>query len=207
MSRSAGMRAGSIPARRPRHRSRCRADTAPACRRRRGAAAPYRGNAAPCLQSRLPSLFRPRQSRGLVRARQAGSQRSPHCVLLVAASTTITPVICGCSEQKYSYEPGVVNVNENLPSVSSAFDLNCFPVAATVCGMSSSLYHITVVPAFTVRRGGSNVKLSIFTVASAASAALEKKISAVRRAALKLAAGDAARAFLVVIFVTYPCSG
>jgi hypothetical protein len=39
------------------------------------------------------------------------------------ASTTIAPIMCGCKEQKYSYVPGVVNVNENLSFVSNAFDL------------------------------------------------------------------------------------
>jgi hypothetical protein len=55
----------------------------------------------------------------------------------VAASTTMVPVICGCKEQKYSYVPGVVNVNVNLSSVSSGLDLNCLVVDVTVCGMSS----------------------------------------------------------------------
>src|SRR3569623_1680439 len=41
--------------------------------------------------------------------------------------------------------------------------------------MSSSLCHVTAVPLFTIKRGGSNVKLSIFTVASAARAGAEKK--------------------------------
>src|SRR3954451_15295075 len=199
MCRNAGKRAGCIPARRPLRHSRCRADSAQAYRRRRDAAAPSRGSAALCLQPRLRSLSRTRLSSGLLHW-QDGSRSSPHCVLPVAASTTITPVICGCSEQKYSYEPGVVNVNENLPSVSSAFDLNCFPVAATVCGMSSSLYHVTVAPAFTVRRGGSNVKLSIFAVASAAPTGEARKRSPATRTALKLAAAEAAAGtFLVVI--------
>ena len=40
----------------------------------------------------------------------AGSWVRLHCVAPVAASTTIVPVMCGCSEQKYSYVPGVVKV-------------------------------------------------------------------------------------------------
>ena len=49
-----------------------------------------------------------------------------HCAALlpVVPSTTTVPVMYGCSEQKYWYTPGVVNVNEKLSSVSSAFDLN-----------------------------------------------------------------------------------
>src|SRR5437870_8003725 len=58
--------------------------------------------------------------------------------------------MCGCKEQKYSYVPGVVNANENLSFVSSAFDLKSLLLEATVCGTSSSLVQVTVVPAFTV---------------------------------------------------------
>jgi hypothetical protein len=88
-----------------------------------------------------------------------------HCpaALPVAASTRIVPVMWGWSEQKYSYVPGVLNVNENLSSVSSALLLNSLVLEATVCGMSSSLIQVTVVPAFTVTRCGAKVKLSIFT--------------------------------------------
>src|SRR4029453_7337018 len=67
--------------------------------------------------------------------------------------------MCGCKEQKYSYVPGVVNVNENLSSVSSAFDLKNLPLETTVWGVSSSLIHVTVVPAFTAVRCGANAKL------------------------------------------------
>ena len=71
--------------------------------------------------------------------RQALSLRSieHYCAALllpIAASTTIAPVMCGCKEQKYSYVPGVVNVNENLSLVSSALDLKSLPLEATVCG-------------------------------------------------------------------------
>jgi hypothetical protein len=45
-----------------------------------------------------------------------------------------------------------VKVKEKLSSVSSAFDLNSWVVEVTVCGMSSSLRQVTVVPTFTVRR-------------------------------------------------------
>src|SRR5262249_37200459 len=56
-----------------------------------------------------------------------------------------------------------VALNGNLSSVSSALDLKVSVLEATVCGMSSSLIQITVVPAFTVTRCGAKVKLSIFT--------------------------------------------
>jgi hypothetical protein len=45
--------------------------------------------------------------------------------------------------------------------VSSAFDLNNLVVEVTVCGMSSSLIHVTMAPGFTNKRGGSKVKFSI----------------------------------------------
>src|SRR5579871_1951462 len=79
-------------------------------------------------------------------------------------STTTFAVIFGCSEQKYGYVPALVNVYENLSSVSSGLDLNVvLSSLTTVCGMSSRLVHCTVVPCFTVIVCGSNVKLSIFT--------------------------------------------
>src|SRR6516165_3304729 len=102
----------------------------------------------------------------------------------VVASTTMAPVICGCREQKYSYSPGVVNVNENLSFVSSAFDLKTFLLEVTVWGMSSSLVQVTVVPAFTVRRWGAKAKLSMFTsVAVVCAEAAGKETTAVSRAA------------------------
>src|SRR6266516_4586655 len=75
----------------------------------------------------------------------------------------MAPIMCGCNEQKYSYVPGVVNVKENLSPVSSAFDLNSLSLEATVCGASSSLIQVTVVPAFTVMRWGMKANWSICT--------------------------------------------
>src|SRR5262249_36700933 len=88
----------------------------------------------------------------------------------VTASTTMTPVMCGCSEQKYAYVPGVVNVKANLSSVSSAFDLKSLLLEVIVWGASSSLIQVTVVPAFTVMRWGTNANWSISTSAAAAGA-------------------------------------
>src|SRR5262252_5340535 len=102
----------------------------------------------------------------------------------VAVSTTTDPVMCGCSEQKYSKVPGVVNVKENLSSVSSAFERKApADVDVTVWGMSSSLVQVTVVPAFTVIRCGAKVKLSIFTSSSAARAAAGSADASARRSA------------------------
>src|SRR5262245_65153902 len=96
--------------------------------------------------------------------------RHQRAALPVSASTTMVPVMCGCSEQKYWYTPGVVNVNAYLSSVSSALDLNVRVLDATVCGMSSSLIQVTAVPAFTVTRSGTKAKLSILTSTAAARA-------------------------------------
>src|SRR5262245_13805811 len=95
-----------------------------------------------------------------------------HCAASapLAASTTTAPVMCGCTEQKYAYVPGVVNVKENLSPVSSAFDLKNLLLEATMCGTSSSLIQVTVVPAFTVMRWGTNANWSISTSASATGA-------------------------------------
>ena len=54
--------------------------------------------------------------------------------------------------------------------MSSALDLNARVVDVTVCGISSSLVQVTVVPAFTVSSCGLKVKLAILTWTSAARA-------------------------------------
>src|ERR1039457_4321079 len=64
-------------------------------------------------------------------------------------------------EQKYEYVPGLVGVNENLSSVSSAFDLNRLSLLTTVCGMSSRFFQVIRVPVFTVTVTGVKLKLSI----------------------------------------------
>src|SRR3984893_17568196 len=104
-------------------------------------------------------------------------------LLPVAASTTMAPVMYGCTEQKYWYAPGVVKVNENLSPVSSAFDLKSFVLEATVCGTSSSLIQVTVVPAFTATRCGMKACWSIFTSVSAACAEAAGKANAAERTA------------------------
>src|SRR5258708_1805748 len=111
--------------------------------------------------------------------------------------------MCGCREQKYSYAPGVVNVNENLSPVSSAFDLNSLVFEATVCGISSSFVQVTVVPAFTVMLCGAKVKLSIFTSVSAACVPAAWAAAAGRTAAAARIASAAAmqrlRAIVVIV--------
>ena len=72
--------------------------------------------------------------------------------------------------QKYSTVPAVENVCENLSLVSRALEWNLPSFSDTKCGMSSALTQLTVVPALTVKVGGSKVKLEIFMVASSASA-------------------------------------
>jgi hypothetical protein len=72
--------------------------------------------------------------------------------------------------------------------VSSAFDLKSRLDAATVCGMSSSLRHVTVVPTFTERRAGEKVKLSMVAVASSVLTKAWEATARVRTPASKAAA-------------------
>src|ERR1700688_5021377 len=66
-------------------------------------------------------------------------------------------------EQKYSYVPGLLKVNENFSSVSSTLDLNVLSVLTAVCGISSRFVQVTVVPTETFSSAGPKLKLSIFT--------------------------------------------
>ena len=76
--------------------------------------------------------------------------------------TTIFPAYFGWIAQKYSTVPAVENVCENLSSVSRALEWNLPSFSVTKCGISSALTQVTVVPALTVKVGGSKVKLAIF---------------------------------------------
>src|ERR1700746_2465255 len=87
---------------------------------------------------------------------------------LAAHCTTTEPVILGWMEQKYGYVPALAKVNENFSSGSSTLDLNTLSVLTTVCGISSRLVQVTVVPTATVRVAGPKLKLSTFTSALAA---------------------------------------
>src|SRR6266403_1265107 len=98
-------------------------------------------------------------------ARQASSQEEEP-----AGLTTTLPTIRGCIVQKYSYSPGAAKVCEKVSSVSSAADLNFPSFSRTVCGLSSALIQVTVVPGATTSIGGVKLKLSIFTAAAFAAA-------------------------------------
>src|SRR4029077_5326670 len=82
-----------------------------------------------------------------------------------AGLTTIFPTMRGCIEQKYSYSPGAVKVWEKVSSVSSAADLNFPSFSRTVCGVSSALVQVTVVPGAMTSVSGVKLKLSIRTAA------------------------------------------
>src|ERR1700719_3988634 len=88
-------------------------------------------------------------------------------------------------EQKYSYVPGLLKVNENFSSVSSTLDLNVLSVLTAVCGISSRFVQVTVVPTETFSSAGPKLKLSIFTsVASGfCCAAADKLLSPARKPA------------------------
>jgi hypothetical protein len=101
----------------------------------------------------------------------------------VAVSTTTAPLMCGCTEQKYSYVPAVVKVKENFSAVSSAFDLNSWVLEVTVCGVSSWLIQVTVVPAFMVMRCGLKLNWSITISVPAACAEKASKLAAASVAA------------------------
>src|ERR1700739_3793664 len=81
------------------------------------------------------------------------------------------PTMYGWIVQIYEYSPGVVKAREKVPSVSSAGDAKVPPLPPIRCGLSSSFFHVTVVPAVTVRAGGKNLKFSILTVAALAAVA------------------------------------
>jgi hypothetical protein len=73
-----------------------------------------------------------------------------------------------------------------LSSVSSAADLKVPFLSPIRCGLSSSFFHVTVVPAVTVKAAGVKAKLSIWTVAGLAAsvtAAAPAAVSSGRAAA------------------------
>src|SRR5215470_2344966 len=181
MSQNVGTHADIIPAQHPPHPPCCVGDSAQACRRHRDKAARRNGNVPPCHDRRL--LRTPCRWSAPLRHFGGGT------LLPVAASTTIVPVMCGCKEQKYLYVPGVVNVNENLSSLSSGFDLKLLG-DTTVCGISSTLVHVTVVPDFTFTSCGPKVKLSILTATSSAQVGVAAKTSNATTPAMTLLISD-----------------
>src|SRR6516164_2878302 len=90
---------------------------------------------------------------------------------LAPALTTTLPTMRGWIEQKYSYSPGAVKVCEKVSSVSRAADLNFPSFSRTVCGVSSALVQVTVVPGATTSVGGVKLKLSMRMTAGLAAAA------------------------------------
>ena len=81
-------------------------------------------------------------------------------------TTTIFPIIVGCTLQKYENSPAFVNLCEYvLAGIMSAVnpESNASPAFAvlgvpdvTVCRLLSSLVHVTVVPALILSRFGEN---------------------------------------------------
>src|SRR5213079_3281309 len=121
-------------------------------------------------------------------------------------STTMVPVMCGCKEQKYSYMPGVVNVNENLSRVSSALDLKTLVLEATVCGTSSSLIQVTAVPAFTLMRCGAKANWSILISMSAARAEEAENVPATVKMASASAVATQILRVIVVLLAEFSTS-
>src|SRR5205823_3405491 len=66
----------------------------------------------------------------------------------------------------------------NRSPLSRTFDLKAPVVEVTVCGMSSALVQVTVVPGFTVTTWSLKVKLAIWTAAAEAGAGAARTISA-----------------------------
>src|SRR5439155_22849147 len=102
----------------------------------------------------------------------------------------IFPIMYGWIVQIYGYSPAAAKVWEKLSSVSSAADLKVPFLSPIRCGLSSSFFHVTVVPAVTVKAAGVKAKLSISTVAELAAAVTAAAPAAVSsgRAAAKSAA-------------------
>ena len=78
--------------------------------------------------------------------------------------TVIVPSIEGWIEQWYVYIPGRVKVKEKEAPDESGSEVNAAgePASETiVCGAPSLFIHVTSVPVFTVRAGGSNAKFLI----------------------------------------------
>src|SRR5262249_6399217 len=78
---------------------------------------------------------------------------------------------------------GLSEVKAKLSSVASAFALNSWAAEVMVCGMSSSLRQVTVVPAFTVRRAGYEGKIVDFGGCVSRTHRAEKRTTATSRQA------------------------
>src|SRR5215472_5862728 len=91
----------------------------------------------------------------------------------------ILPTMYGWIVQIYGYSPGEAKVCEKVSSVSSAADLNVPFLSPIRCGLSSSFFQVTVVPAVTVSVAGAKAKLSILSVAVFVAAATTASPAAV----------------------------
>src|SRR5262244_3350693 len=100
------------------------------------------------------------------------------------------PTMCAWIVQKYLKLPAVVKVNENLSPVSRACDLNRVSLSTIVCGSSSLLTQVTVVPTGTVRCAGTKLQLLISIVFSSADAGRPTPMA---RRATKAAAASSGR--------------
>jgi hypothetical protein len=67
-------------------------------------------------------------------------------------------------EQTYPNEPALANVNAYVPFVPMPGEWNDPSSATTVCGSSSRLVQVTVVPTGTVIVDGANAKLLMSTM-------------------------------------------
>jgi len=67
--------------------------------------------------------------------------------ILPAGLTMIFPAMYGWIVQIYGYSPGAAKVWEKVSSVSSAADLKVPFLSPIRCGLSSSFFQVTVVPA------------------------------------------------------------
>ena len=95
-----------------------------------------------------------------------------------------------------------MKLNEYVPSVSSTLDRKLLG-DTTVCGMSSSLVQVIVVPAFTFNSCGPKVKFPILIAASAAQTGVAPK----RRRAAAPAATKFFSDFVLIKFALKPVTG
>src|SRR5450631_2846479 len=95
-------------------------------------------------------------------------------------------------EQVMWYVPGLSNLYEKVSFVSKPPERNNPASLMTLCGSSSILTHVTVVPALTVNDIGIYIKSLIRTLGSAAAQALVgPKVVAQPSAAKPISANDA----------------
>src|ERR1700751_3919134 len=97
--------------------------------------------------------------RGFPMRPRRGSHRAGAHYDLTVGLTMILPTMYGWIVQIYGYSPGVAKVCEKLSSVSSAADLKVPFLSPIRCGLSSSFFQVTVVPAVTVKGAGGKAQV------------------------------------------------